>query len=84
MIGTNWDPAHGQEPVPESINDTLLCFQRGSNCNCPLKYSTYYPMEIETDSFPNIRQNLGSFIVKLGEGLRDPTRSGIPMEDQQC
>ena len=35
---------------------TVLCLQRGSNCNCPLRGSTYHPVEIGADLLPNIRE----------------------------
>jgi hypothetical protein len=29
ITGQTWDPSHGQAPIPDNINDTLLCFQTG-------------------------------------------------------
>jgi hypothetical protein len=27
IISPTWDPFHGQAPIPDTINDTLLCLQ---------------------------------------------------------
>ena len=31
MTSLAWDPFHGQEPIPDTVNDTLLCLQTGTS-----------------------------------------------------
>jgi hypothetical protein len=44
-----WDLYHGQAPVPNTINDTLLSLQTGA-C-CPLRGSTQQLTQIDTDTY---------------------------------
>jgi hypothetical protein len=54
----NCDLSHGQAPIPDTINDTLLYL----HCNCPLRGSTQ-PLT-ETDAEID-NQNL--VLIELGE-----------------
>jgi hypothetical protein len=38
-----------QEPIPDTINDTLLCLQIGDQHNCPLRGSTQQLTETDAD-----------------------------------
>ena len=40
MTGPALDPSHVQAPIPDTINDILLCFQTGVWHGCPLRAST--------------------------------------------
>jgi hypothetical protein len=46
----NWDPSHGQEPIPDTINDILLCLQIGTWHNYPLRGSTQEPIEMDAET----------------------------------
>lgn len=59
MIGPNWDPNHGQEPIPESINDTLSCLQTGTQHNSPLSGSAQQPIETDAEMHNLIRWSSG-------------------------
>jgi hypothetical protein len=48
ITGPNWDPSHGQAPVPGTINNTLLCLQTGARC--PLRGSTQQLTQTDTDT----------------------------------
>ena len=48
----NWPnvrPIHGQAPIPNTINDTLLCLQTGANC--PLRGSTQQLTQADIDTY---------------------------------
>ena len=46
----NLSPIHGQAPVPDTINDSLLCLQIGTWHNCPLRGSTQQWTKIDADT----------------------------------
>ena len=48
-------------PIPETVNDTLLCLQTGTKYNCPLRGSLKYLTEIDAD--------LHSQTLERGQGL---------------
>lgn len=80
----NWDLSHRQEPIPDTINSTLLCFQTRSWYNCPLRGSTseqWKHAEIEIDS-QTLGWGLGSLVEQLRKWLREPKRNstGRPTE----
>ena len=75
-----WDPSHGQAPIPNTINDTLLYLQTGA-C-CPLGGSTQQLTQTNTDTHSQKWMEFGDSYGRIGGRISAPKGIGTPQEDQ--
>jgi hypothetical protein len=76
ITGPTWDQSHGQAPVPDTIDDTLLCLHTGAWHDCSLRGSTNQLTETEAKTNS---QTLGESYGRVGGRIELET----PQEDQQ-
>ena len=77
MTDPNWDPFHGQEPIPNIIDNALLFLQIGTWHNCLLRGSTQQASGKRCRNlYPKIRWRFWSLMNELGEGLKAMKRTG--------
>ena len=69
IIGPTWDPSHGQMPIPDTNNDTLLCLQKGA-----LPRSWLRQMQTPTAKH---WCELGDSYGRIGERTAGPNGIGI-------
>jgi hypothetical protein len=63
----------GQEPIPDTINDTLLCLQTGSWHNCPLRSSTQQLTKIDAETCSQtLDKSSGSHVEPVWERIKGP------------
>ena len=68
-----------QEPIPDSINDTLLCLQTGAQHNCSLRDSTQQLIETDAETHSqSLDGALGTYVEELGQGLKNTIRLTEP------
>ena len=84
VTGSIWDPSHGKAPIPNTVNDTLLCLQ--TRVCCPLRGSTQQLIQ-KTVCTENHTQTIYGAWGLLWKSRRKDCRplKGIdtPQEDQQ-
>jgi len=68
MVSADWDPPHGWAPIPDTINDALLCLQTGVYHGFPLRDSTKLLTQTEAEThYPNHGWSLGTLMEEKNE-----------------
>lgn len=64
MTGPTLNPSCGYEPIPDTINDTPLCFHKEVYHNCPLKDSNQHLSETDAETQSQLGGSSGCFVVE--------------------
>jgi hypothetical protein len=80
MIALNWDISHGQEPIPDTINDTLLYLQKGPLLRGYTQQSMKTDAETHSQTLDETR---GTLWKNLEKDQGTWKRTGTPLEDKQ-
>lgn len=82
MTAPNSDLVSGQEPNPNTINDTLLCLQTGTFHNCLLRGSTQQPLERDAETHTQTLGEAQESYKRVAGRLRDLKRTETLQRDQ--